>query len=404
MTSNNLGTLTIENAVIFDGNSSELREGSIHVLGGRIIGFDDEAETSEQVIDARGRVVIPGLIDAHFHAYGISLTDMENEVAPLSYLSLAGAQRLTAALRRGFTTVRDMAGGDIGLATALADRLFEGPRYLYTGAALSQTGGHGDAREAHDGSSFHGGRLCEVMDGVDGLRKAVRERFRTGSHAIKIMTSGGVTSPVDPVRLVQYSSEEVRVVAEEATRRNSYVAAHAYSPEAIQHAVLNGVRSIEHGNLLDHETAVLMASHGAYLVPTLIAYEAIARRGGEFGLSAVGASKNKEVLEATPAAIAFAQAAGVPVGFGSDLIGKLESEQLWGLRLQIEVMGVYESLRSATSVNAQLLQRDDLGSIAEGKCADLLLLDGNPFDDPAVLWDERRPRTVIRAGEVVGRR
>jgi imidazolonepropionase-like amidohydrolase len=404
VTSKNLGRLTIENAVIFDGKSPDLRDGSIHMIGDRIIGFDDAVDTAGQVINARGRVVIPGLIDAHFHAYGISLTDMKNEVAPLSYLALAGAQRLNASLCRGFTTVRDVAGGDIGLATALADGLFEGPRYLYTGPAMSQTGGHGDPREADDGSSFHGGRMCEVVDGIEDLRKSVRERFRTGSHAIKIMTSGGVTSPVGPVGLPQYSSAEVRVVVEEASRRGSYVAAHAYSPKAIQHAVLNGVRSIEHGNLLDHETALLMASHGAYLVPTLIAYESMDRHGEEFGLSAVGAFKNKEVLEATPVAIAFARAAGVPVGFGTDLIGKLESEQLHGLRLQSEVMGVYECLKSATSVNALLLQRDDLGIIAEGNYADLVLLDGNPFDDPAVLWDERRPRTVIKSGAIVGRR
>lgn len=395
--------LTIRNALIFDGESADLVEGSIHVVGDRIAeeplsSHRDGGES--RVIDARGRVVMPGLIDAHFHAYGISLIDIENDVGPLSYSALLGARRLGAALRRGFTTVRDVAGGDSGLARAVEEGLCDGPRYLFTGSALSQTGGHGDPRAENDTSCFHGGHTCEVVDGVEDLRKAVRHRFRTGSHAIKIMTSGGVTSPTDPVRVPQYSVEEIQVVTGEATRRGSYVAAHAYSSEAIRHSILNGVRSIEHGNLLDAETARLMAAHGAFLVPTLIAYDAMRRRGSEFGLVGVRADKNREILTAGSAAIEFAESAGASIGFGTDLIGELEDEQLAGLRLQSEVTGVYATLKSATSVNARLLQRADLGRIAVGNAADLLLLDGNPFDDPAVLWDERRPRTVIKAGRI----
>ncbi|MDQ0028537.1 metal-dependent hydrolase family protein [Arthrobacter bambusae] len=404
MTSNQPGTLTIRNARIFNGESREVFEGSIIVRGGRIaaIGNDETAASSAAtVLDAGGRTVIPGLIDAHFHAYALSLTSARNETGPLSYSALAGARRLEAALRRGFTAVRDVAGGDIGLANAIDEGLYPGPRYFFTGPALSQTGGHGDIRASNDGSCFHGGHMCEVVDGAEELLRAVRHRFRTGATAVKLMTSGGVISPVDPIRVPQYSAAEIRVVTEEASRRGSYATAHAYSPEAIRHSVLNGVRCIEHGNLLDAETAQLMAEHEVFLVPTLVTYDAMDRRGTEIGLTDVGAAKNREVLKSGKEAVKLARAAGVRIGFGSDLMGELEDEQLAGLRLQCEVLGVYEALRSATSTNASLLLRDDLGRIAEGACADLVVLDGDPFDDPSILWDESRPRTVIKGGNIV---
>jgi imidazolonepropionase-like amidohydrolase len=354
---------------------------------------------AERVLDARGRTVLPGLIDAHFHAYGIDLDLVAIGSRPASYLAYSGARRLEKALRRGFTTVRDVAGGDPGITRALAEGLITGPRYLYSGPALSQTGGHGDPRGTD--SDFCGCHefLNEVVDGVDALRQAVRDRFRRGAHAIKIMASGGVVSLTDPIRVPQYSPEEVRAVTEEATRRGSYVAAHAYSPEAIRHAVENGVRSVEHGNLLDAGTAALMADREAFLVPTLAAYDAMDRRGAELGMPAVSQEKNREVLESGRRAVELARAAGVRIGFGTDLMGVLEDEQLGGLRLQVEVEGPEQALRSATSVNAALLRRPDLGRIAPGCAADLLILDGDPFTEPAVLWSGER--TVVQAGIVV---
>ena len=401
MTIHAAGTLTIQNALIFDGKSPDLFEGSITVSEGRITAVGQDAEPASTVVDAGGRTVIPGLIDAHFHAYALSLTSVKNETGPLSYSALAGARRLEAALVRGFTSVRDVAGGDIGLANAIEEGLYPGPRYFFTGPALSQTGGHGDIRAANDGSCFHGGHMCEVVDGADDLLRAVRHRFRTGATAIKLMTSGGVISPVDPIKVPQYSAAEIRVVTEEASRRGSYATAHAYSPEAIRHSVLNGVRCIEHGNLLDTATAKLMADNDVYLVPTLVTYDAMDRRGVEISLTQAGAAKNLEVLRAGRNAVGLARDAGVRIGFGTDLMGELENEQLAGPRLQCEVLGVYEALRSATSTNAALLRRDDLGRIAEGACADLIVLDGNPFEEPSILWNESRPRTVIKDGQIV---
>ena len=394
-------TLTITDALIFDGWSAELREGSLYIRDGVIteIGGSGERVTrAERVIDARGRTVLPGLIDAHFHAFGVSLSSLEFDGAPLSYLALAGARRLERALRRGFTTVRDVAGGDPGLARAIRTGLITAPRYLYTGPALSQTGGHGDGRPADLEICLCAQHMNEVVDGVDPLRTAVRERFRRGAHAIKIMASGGVVSPTDPIRPPQYSPEEIQAVTGEAARRGGYVAAHAYSPEAIRHSLVNGVRSIEHGNLMDEPTAELMARHNAFLVPTLVTYDAMDRRADEVGLSAVGRAKNREVLDAGRRAVELAHRHGVPVGFGTDLMGDLEDDQLLGLRLQTEAAGILACLRSATSVNAGLINRDDLGRIEIGARADLLILPANPLDRPDVLWNEDGPRQVVQNG------
>lgn len=388
--------LTVINAQILDGIAGEPASGSIRIEAGRIAEIGPDVTAGDHVIDARGASVLPGLIDAHCHAFATYLTGSGG--IPMTYVGLMGARRLTAALRRGFTTVRDPAGGDPAFARAAREGLFAAPRYLYTGVPMSQTGGHGDPRPPESSACVHD---AHIVDGVDDLRRATRDRFRQGAHAIKIMTSGGVISPSDPIAIPQYSAEEIRVVADEARRRHSYVIAHSYSAEAVQHSVINGVRSIEHGNLIDAETVKIMAEHGAFLVPTLIAYDAISRRAAGLGLPPVSVQKNNEVLDSGQRAIALAREAGVRIGFGSDLMGELEDEQLGGLRLQAEVLGVPETIKCATATNADLIQRDDLGRLVPGAVGDLLILDGDVLADPAALWDDSRPRTVVRSGQIV---
>lgn len=392
-------SLSIVNAVIFDGESDRLRAGTIEIEDDAVVGIGTSGSDGAEVIDAAGGMALPGLIDAHFHAYGVGLTLWELEATPMSYAAHKAARRLTSALRRGFTTVRDVAGGDLGLRRAVDEGLVLGPRYLFCGRAFTQTGGHGDARPADLGIELCCSHMGEIVDGADALRARVRDRFRTGAHAIKLMTSGGVLSPTDPLRVPQYSAEEIRAATDEAARRGSYVAAHAYSPEAIIHSVVNGVRTIEHGNLLDDESAAAMASRETFLVPTLVTYDAMARRGADLGLPVVSQEKNRTVLEAGLGSLGTARRAGVRVGFGTDLMGDLEADQLLEFRIRTDAEAVLDVLRSATSVNADILGRPDLGRIREGAPADVVVLAGNPLDDPAVLWEG--DRVVVRSGSVV---
>lgn len=390
-------SITITNAVIWDGDAARTF-GGIRVVDGRITDIGAAVAGGDNVFDAGGRTVLPGLIDAHFHAYA---SDLHGTETALSYVALVAARRLGSALARGFTTVRDVAGGDAGLARGIAEGVIRSPRYLYTGAALTQTGGHGDPRSDRMGEEYSGGFSTVIADGEEDVRRAVRERFRQGAHAIKLMTSGGVISIADPLLTPQYSGPEIRVAVEEAARRGSYVAAHAYSPAAITHSVENGVRTIEHGNFVDAPSAKLMAERGVFLVPTLAAYDAMEKRGADLGLAPLSQAKNREVLAAGGRSIGIARSAGVHIGFGTDLMGELEDHQLQGLRLQAEADGVENTLRSATSVNADIICRQDLGRIALGAVADLLILDGDPFIDPSVLWDPQRDRVVVQGGHIV---
>ena len=394
----NAKPLSIMGGLVFDGVSPEPSSHPIHTEGGRIVSLKGSPPSGAEVIEADGCLVTPGFLDLHFHAYAVSLDARELEGLPMSYVAAKAAQRLKAALARGFTTVRDVAGGDIGLQMAIDQGLIPGPRYLFSGQALGQTGGHGDMRPGHLSIGSLCNHMCEVVDGVDPIRAAVRERFRTGAHVIKLFTSGGVFSPTDPLRNPQYSPDEVAAACYEARVRGSYVAAHAYSPEAIIHSVRNGVRTIEHGNLLDEESAALMAERDAYLVPTLGCYDSMDRRGDQLGLPSVSQEKNREVLKRGLDSIRIAREAGVRIGLGTDLMGDLEDDQLFEFRTRCQVEPVSAVLRSATAVNAEIIGHPGLGSTREGTKADLVVLDGNPFDRPDVLWTA--DRIVIKSGEV----
>lgn len=394
--------LTLRNGRFLDPATGEVTEGDFSAEHGVITELGELSGSSgSHDVDLAGSTVVPGLIDAHLHAYAHAIGGMALETRTLSYVAINATNRLGDSLRRGFTTVRDVAGGDLGLQQAIDAGLVTGPRYLFTGQALSQTGGHADVREAGYDACFTHGHIGEIVDGVDAVRRAVRERFRTGAHCIKIMASGGVVSPTDPLKILQYSPEEIRAAADEATRRRSYVAAHAYTGEAVIHAVSNGVLSVEHGNLIDEQAARVMAEHGAYLVPTLAAYDAMRRRGPEVGLPEVGQAKNAEVLEAGRGAVELAMKAGVKVGWGSDLMGDLEDDQLRGIALQAEAQEPADLLRSLTTVNAELIGQPELATFEIGTPADLLVLAEDPVGSPEVLWDASRPRAVVKAGRIV---
>jgi imidazolonepropionase-like amidohydrolase len=239
-----------------------------------------------------------------------------------------------------------------------------------------------------------------LADGVDEVRRAVREQLRQGADHIKIMVSGGVASPYDPLDSLQYTTDEIRAAVEEAAVFKRYVCAHAYAAEAVARAVEAGVRVIEHGNLLDAPTAKLMADRGAFLVPTLVAYDGIARHGGRWGMGAESLEKNQVVMAAGLRSLELARAAGVRMAFGSDLLGQLQPDQSKEFAIRSQVLSPLEILRSATLVGAELLGRTgELGVVAPGALADLLVVDGDPLRDLTLLQGQgERLSLIMKAG------
>jgi imidazolonepropionase-like amidohydrolase len=378
------------NARIWNGiDDGYAPSSSVTIADGRIVAMGDHGPVDTEV-DLGGKALLPGFIDAHFHAYAAMVDTPALERLPLSYLAHHATRLMADALHRGFTTVRDAGGADWGLAQALAEGLIPGPRLFRSGRALSQTGGHGDSRTHRGEPCSCGtiGNLSRVVDGVEAVRLAARETLAGGAEQIKIFVSGGISSPSDPIAMRQYSGSEIRAIVAEARSRQTYVMAHAYTADAIIHAVRNGVRSIEHGNLLDEAAADAMARAGAFLVPTLVAYEALSAEGVQYGLSAVSAAKIADVAGRGAEAVRIARAAGVAIGFGTDLLGGLHPWQLHEFRLRGVIEVPVDVLRSATSENAKLLNRNgELGVIALGAHADFVVVDGDPLHDLSAIWD-----------------
>jgi imidazolonepropionase-like amidohydrolase len=399
--------IVLEHAALLDGTVNERRDG-YHVVieADRIREVSDIPITLQhaQRIDLGGRTLMPGLIDAHVHVIATSLNVMNLANEPTSLTTARALRIAEGMLQRGFTTVRDAGGADWGLAAALDSDLSPGPRVFFSGRALSQTGGHGDFRSRtwetdSCACCMNASQLTVIADGVPAVQHAAREELRRGATQIKIMGSGGVASPTDPVWNLQYSEDEIRAIVWEAHAWRTYVMAHAYTPEAIARCVRFGVRSIEHGNLLDANTAAIMADHQAFLVPTLVTYEAMHREGKQGGLPQVSIDKIKDVREAGLQAVEHAQAAGVAIGFGTDLLGETHHYESLEFALRAQVHSPFEVIRSATLVNADLLNRTgELGVIAPGALADLLVVDGNPLDDLNLLQEQGKHLSLIMKG------
>jgi len=385
--------IVFRNGVLIDGSGPE-PAGQVDVLVENGI-VTAVSETRIQAGNAReydlaGRAIMPGLIDLHIHPFLTNMNLMKLEDTPVSLVTAQASVVLNRLLDRGFTTIRDAAGGDWGLKQAVDDGLIAGPRLFISGRAISQTGGHGDFRRRTDDST---GCSCSsalhltsrIADGVDQVRYAVRDELRKGADQIKIMVSGGVSSPFDPLEGCQFSIDEIAAAVEEATRAGTYVLAHAYSAEAIARAIRAGVRSIEHANLIDAPTAELAAERQAFVVPTLVAYEAQAKHAASAGYSAAMLGKLNKVREYGLRSLELCRAAGVKMGFGTDIIGDQEMHAQEFL-LRAEVLPVHEVIASATRVGAEVLQRDgQLGVIAPGAIADILVVDGNPLEDISLL-------------------
>jgi len=394
---------------VLDGESGTLRDNlQVLVTDGRItsVGNSVEAPGNVTEIALGGRTLMPGLIDCHVHVVAETLNLWNNMTAPSSLSALRSARVMQQALMKGFTTLRDLGGADLGLVRGVEEGLIDGPRLVICGKGLTTTGGHSDLRTRTDNRpgilSDRLGSMGLIVDGVDNVREACRTMLKEGAHFIKVMANGGVSSPNDPIHYIQYSREEIAAMVEEADNAATYVAAHVYTDRAIRRCVELGVHSLEHCNLIERETAELAAESGCISVPTLVAYEALALEGEALGLGAAEFSKIAIVREGGLRSLEIMRDAGLPMAFGTDLLGELRKYQCDEFEILSRVLTPAEIIRSATVVGAELCRMTgEIGVIAEGAHADLLVVDGDPLGELSLLaGDGAHMPLIMRGGQV----
>ncbi len=358
-----------------------------------------ETPDGARVIDAAGMTLMPGLTDAHVH-FGITAASASQE--PESHVSyvLKVVENIRIALDEGFTTVRDAGALDPAFALAVEQGQIPGPRILPAGSFLTITGGHGDHRYRFDDQRPEpiAGLLAreEICDGPDAVRAAARRQIRHGAAQVKLMVSGGIMSPNDPIESLQFSVPEIRAAVEEARAFGKYVMAHCHTSAAMNNALEAGVRSIEHGSVLDESTAKRMAAQDAYLVPTLVILDILERAAQ---VPEFSRRKLETVHGETGASLRTAMAAGVKIGSGSDLLGPRQSRRASELAVKARHMGAMAAIVSATRTNAALFCMEDrIGTVTEGKDADLILVDGDPLARIEVLAEARSIKLVLKSG------
>jgi imidazolonepropionase-like amidohydrolase len=360
-----------------------------------------------RVIDCHGRTLMPGLLDAHVHLASLDLDPVTEVALAPAVIALRIARQIEETLQAGFTTVRDAGGLDWGFKEAVRLGLIRGPRLFISGPFLSQTGGHGDHRERTSRATFPvvPGLSSETIlaDGADEVRRAAREALRRGADQIKVMASGGAASPTDELDHVQFSVDELAAAVDVAAAVGTYVLAHAYGPRAIQNCLQAGVRSIEHGNFLDEETADQMLQQpDAFLVPTVITYELMSRVEPGDGWTADMSRKIRQGLTGAYDALGLAYEKGLRIGSGSDVLAEMQGEKGKEIACQARVMGAMNAIIAATRTNAALMRIEkEAGTIEEGKRADLIVLDADPLADPAIFADPAHVRMVVLGGDVV---
>ncbi len=361
------------------------------------------------VVDCGGRTLMPGLTDAHVHA-AIIETDAE-KIKRESPATVAFRIKdvLEQTLQAGFTTVRDAFGLDWGFVQATERGYVNGPRILFTGSCLSQTGGHGDWREPHaDGPPYAGihGLIAapRICDSPDAMRHAAREMLRIGAHGIKLMAGGGCMSPTDEIEHTQFTIEEMATACYEARTVGKIALAHVYTPAGIMNAIRAGVRSIEHGNFIDEEAAACMKQAGAFFVPTLTTYFVISTYGASHGIPQRMIDKVNKAKAGGMESLRIARAADLPICSGSDVLAAMQPFKSMELALKAEVLGALDAILSATRTNARLFGlADQIGTVEPGKLADLIVVNGNPLENISLLQDPNNIALVMRSGRVVKR-
>ncbi len=364
--------VVFENARILDGSSAEGEyDRFVRVEGGRIAEISDRpiAAAGARRIDLKGRTLMPGLIDCHVHVVATTADLGRNSRLPDALVAFGAADIMRGMLARGFTTVRDLGGATQALVDALALGLILADRL---------------------GSL---GRLC---DGLESVRQAARDELRKGARFIKIMANGGVASPTDPIHVLQFSRAEIEAIVEEARNAHTYVAAHLYTDEAIARAVECGVHSVEHANLIEAPTAALMKEKGAVACPTLVTYEMLASEGASLGLPPDSVAKIDDVRIRSPRSLEILKEAGVPMAYGSDLLGAMHRHQSEEFVIRGRVLPTIDVIRSATVEAASVLgMSGEIGCVSVGAAADLIVVDGDPLADLSLLTGQGRHIPVI---------
>jgi imidazolonepropionase-like amidohydrolase len=403
-------TLVLRGGTLIDGTGADPVDDAVVVAEGELLARVGQRApfpaAGAEVLDCEGLTVLPGLIDAHSHLGLIAIEAPEQIPAAVAAAQIF--RNCELALDAGFTTVRDVAGVDGGVAQAVAEGLVRGPRILPSGPILSQTGGHGDHApaflDAHHYSYAGVAGLSQInvtCDGPDQVRLAARRAFRHGATQIKVCVSGGVVSFTDNMQDAQLTVDELRAAVEEAEARGSYVTAHAHNVRGILNALEAGVSCFEHGTFLDEATAQRLAEAGADLVPTFVVLRLMARRWREWGVPEAVLPRLAGVEDAMAASMKLAVAAGVRVGSGSDILGPRQEHRGLELVIKSELLGPMAAVTSATSTNAAILRLEKrVGRVAEGLLADVIAVDGDPLGEPSLFDDPGRVVLVIKAGQV----
>jgi imidazolonepropionase-like amidohydrolase len=405
--------IVIRGVAILDGTGREpegrsdvlVEDGVIRRIGGPTSASAGESMDGALTIDGSGCTLMPGLSDAHVHFALIGPRGDHGSDTWISHV-LSVAHVIEDALQEGFTTVRDAGGLEPAWAAAVNAGQLRGPRILPSGSAISQTGGHADDRQRHQAE--HAGVTIPglvaghaIADGIDEVRRAAREQLRRGATQVKVMASGGIISPTDPFDSLQLSREEIAVAVEVARGWGSYVMAHCHTSPAVDMAVEAGVRSIEHGSLLEAETAARMAAAGAFMVPTLQTMEVLSAYPDRMGLAPEKVARLREVAEQAYLSVAVARDAGVSIASGSDVVGPWQGRRGEELMYKARVLGAHGAVISATRTNAELFGlADSIGTIEVGKQADLILVRGEPLADVALLADPGNVVLVMKGGIV----
>ncbi len=392
-----------ENARILDGTADDAVEGHVLVEGSTIKEVSDRpiSAASARRLDLRGRILMPGLIDAHVHVIASEVNLARHAMLPDALVAFRAAKIMHDMLMRGFTTIRDLGGATQGLRAARDEGHFDAPRMVICGKAISSTGGHSDGRGRWDNRDNHWteqrlGALGRIADGVDALRRACREEIKAGADYIKIMANGGVASPTDPIAFLGYSKDELRAAAEEAEMAQTYVAAHLYTDQAIARAVECGIHSLEHCNLIEEETARKAAAAGCIACPTLVTYQALKDEGASLGLPPESVAKIDTVRIAGLESLEKMRRAGLTMAFGTDLLGEMHRHQSEEFVIRGRVLPAIEVIRSTTMHAAKLLRMEGrIGVVAPGAHADLIVVDGDPLKDLALLTGQGRHLSAI---------